>query len=109
MPKGDWTSMRERAEWQCPKGCGERVWAHEIFNGCPPPPEPRECCGRLDSGVDDEVRACSKGRCQAWWCPCGTFTGMSTGSVMCGCEYDRGEVPTTRDDAAVAADDDLKN
>lgn len=60
----------------------------------------------------EEIRACSNNQCDAWWCVCGTFTGMSTGPVHCGCEYDRGEVSTdppaqralSLDEAAVKID-----
>jgi len=94
-------------EWECPKGCGKQRWEHELHNindvdvnestwECPQPPEPRDCCGRLADDTEDEKRACSNGACVAWWCQCGVFTGMSAGPVFCGCEYDRGEVPTTR-------------
>jgi hypothetical protein len=97
--------LGERREWKCPEGCGEQYWAHQLYGDydletqtgtlkCPPPPEPRDCCGRMPVPENDETRACSNGRCRAWWCVCGTFTGMSDGPVMCDCEYDRGEVST---------------
>lgn len=81
--------MSER-ECDCPD------WWHdfddeEIGWECVPPPAPRKCCGRLD-GVEDDVRMCRNGRCSAWYCPCGAFTGSSAGPVMCGCEYDLDEV-----------------
>jgi hypothetical protein len=88
--------LRERREWKCPQGCDSPLWAHEIFNDCPPPDEPRECCGRMPGPENEQTRTCSKGRCRAWWCVCGTFTGTSDGPVMCGCEYDRGEVSSER-------------
>jgi hypothetical protein len=103
-------------EWECPAGCGEPHWAHQLYScaeddddalPCPPAPEPRDCCGRFADATTDEERVCSNDACTAWWCLCGTFTGISAGPVFCGCEYDRGEVPTTRDDAAAIADDDL--
>lgn len=97
--------LKRRREWECPEGCGEQYWAHQLYgdydyeNGidtlkCPPPPEPRDCCGRMDTPENNETRVCSNGPCTAWWCVCGTFTGMSAGLVRCGCEYDRGEVST---------------
>lgn len=89
----DW--FRLRRDWTCPRGCPEQLWAHQLYDDeCPPPSKPRDCCGRLENTPDDEVRACSNGGCRAWWCLCGTFTGMSDGPVLCGCEYDRGEVST---------------
>lgn len=97
--------LLRRREWECPNGCGEQYWAHQLYGDydletgegtltCPPPPQPRDCCGRLTNAAEDETRTCSNERCRAWWCACGTFTGMSDGPVMCGCEYDRGEVST---------------
>lgn len=97
--------MIDRSSWECPEGCGEALWMHELFGdydsergidtlACPPPPESKDCCGRLPGKETEEIRTCSKERCDAWWCVCGTFTGMSTGPVGCDCEYDRGEVST---------------
>jgi hypothetical protein len=97
--------LRIRREWECPNGCGDPYRVHQLHGGydlitregtlsCAPPPEPKDCCGRLPGDETEEIRACSKGACRAWWCVCGTFSGMSDGPVMCGCEYDRGEVST---------------
>ena len=91
--------------WVCPEGCGEQHWAHQLYGSwdpmtregtleCPPPSEPKDCCGRLHGTESEEIRTCSNNACDAWWCVCGTFTGMSAGPVGCGCEYDRGEVST---------------
>lgn len=100
-----WSDLVDRRNWKCPEGCGEALWAHQLYGkydyergidtlACPPPPEPKDCCGRLPGPETEEIRACSNGGCRAWWCVCGTFTGMSDGPVLCGCEYDRGEVST---------------
>ena len=97
--------MKTRRDWTCPDGCGEQLWAHQLYGSydfvtgegtlaCPPPPEPKDCCDRLPGRESEEIRMCSKGLCDAWGGVCGTFTGMSTGPVGCGCEYDRGEVST---------------
>lgn len=110
--------LRQRRDWTCPHGCGEQYWAHQLYGDydletrqgtlkCPPLPEPRSCCGRMAEVENDDVRLCSNQQCRAWYCLCGTFTGMSAGPMNCGCEYTRGEVPTTSDDAAAIADDDL--
>jgi hypothetical protein len=111
-------NLSERRAWVCPEGCGKQLYSHQIFGYedpitredvlvCPPPPEPRDCCGRLPIDENDETRRCSNDRCDAWWCVCGVFTGISAGPVMCDCEYDRGEVPTLDSDAAASADDDI--
>lgn len=112
------SKVTSSSSWECPEGCGGSRVVHEIFAKydyergidvlqCPPPPEPRECCGRLPGPETENIRRCSNGGCSAWWCVCGVFTGISAGRVRCGCEYDRGEVPTTRDDAAAVADNDI--
>lgn len=109
------------SNWTCAQGCDKPLWAHRLYGtddvndglACPPTREevaaqPRECCGRPANNMrDDEERECSNGECVGFWCQCGTFTGASAGPVWCGCEYDRGEVPTMRDDTAASADDDL--
>lgn len=99
-------NLEERRSWTCPReGCDEQYWSHQLYGHedpitredvlvCPTPPGPRDCCGRLAIPANDETRRCSNDRCDAWYCLCGTFTGMSAGPVMCDCEYDRGEVST---------------
>lgn len=98
-------NIHERLTWECPRGCGEKLWVHQLYNpdtdvvedmDCPPPSSPggRDCCGRVADHAHDELRTCSRGNCDAWWCVCGTFTGMTVGPIRCGCEYDRGEVST---------------
>lgn len=75
----------ERISWVCPDGCSEQLWAHELYDGCPPSgPVFHSCCG-ADMDLD-VAQLCAYRRCTEWFCGgCGRFTGSSAGPVGCPC------------------------